>query len=124
MRIGSYKAAQKFLALASYIICVSLVCSQLVCKEPSSQDETPKSGCTLSTSESPEIRGFKLGMNQSEIEARFDGMKVSKVPDYGGSSYITIHPQPPQFHQKDSGVRQGSLGSDNSRVDVSSGRFS
>ncbi len=112
-----------FSLYGAFSVCIVGVCLQTACEKRFVEEETNKNRCVLTIDQSPEIRGFKLGMNQADIESRFEGLKIPTPTEYG-TSRIQITPQPAQFHQKDSGVRQGGLGSDNSSVYVSIGRFS
>jgi len=59
---------------------LSLVCAAAFAQN---KPEPPKTKCNLTLSESPELRGLRLGMTQATVLARFPGVTIEKPDRFG-----------------------------------------
>ncbi|HEX8174071.1 MAG TPA: hypothetical protein VF543_03010 [Pyrinomonadaceae bacterium] len=70
------------------LLCLLAVMQQGCEQKLVSQQETPKAKCTTDKSQSPEARGFRLGMSLDQIQKRFSGLKVNDADEFGMTKIV------------------------------------
>jgi hypothetical protein len=59
--------------------------------------------CTLSLAQTPEIRGFRLGMNMEQVPARFPGLNIESANEIGSTKIelVFLDGTSPSLNPKD-----------------------
>lgn len=81
---------------------VAVASTQLGCSDPPPPNDKYDGTCDLKITDSPEIRGLRLGMSIEEVKQRYPALNLRPADEKGETGVLLAKDRP--HHQADSGV--------------------
>jgi hypothetical protein len=91
-----------FMLLVGTLLTCTIAFSQTGTPDTEAPSSAPLTKCTLKLEQSPELRGFRLGMDVKQVVARFPELQVESADEFG-SRQVEIYPSSDRSQLKKSG---------------------